>query len=385
MSSATSSKPAKSHKPAQRRRAQTCKAQRAYRQRRKDEIESLTSRVNHLSTTIEDLIQCFLGLTDKVLSSPWIQERPEVVTDVQASIKKFIDITQAAEAHIEVDQEHVPQDKDAGDTGRSTSMEMSESSASPSIFDTTITQTSAQSGELVSAQVLNVEEISRTAPKAIDVYFNSASFTAGNPWLSGPFINSTLPVLPVSSTENGPLAFARRLFYTCIQCAFDLASRPADFGGVYGLYENVFRGLDGWEDPERVKQILGTSMVTGRDISLSPETNPHGMALSNSDGNQMLSPSAVALFFRNQGFQYDAGSDQLMQVKTLPIRQRSPGGGTPGTYQTRNTLASQPRQARVSINATHVIMDLINRAQCLGTTPGFPKDTVLISLLKAMG
>ncbi|KAF2221206.1 hypothetical protein BDZ85DRAFT_25419 [Elsinoe ampelina] len=378
MSSATTSKPAKSHKPrasiseldpvaAQRRRAQTCKAQRAYRQRRKDEIESLSSRVNHLSTTIEDLTQCFLGLTDKILSSPWIQERAEVASDVQAGIKKFIDITQAAEAHIENEQEDAPQDKDAGDTKRSTSMDMSNSSGSISVFDTTSPQFSAQSGELVPA------------------HFNSASFTAGNPWLSGPFINSTLPVLPVSPMENGPLAFARRLFYTCIQCAFDLASRPADFGGVYGLYEKVFRGLNGWENPERVKQILGSSMVTGRDISLNLETNPHGMALSNSDGDQMLSPSAVALFFLNQGFQYDAASDQLMQVKKMPIRQRSLGGSTPGAGQARNIIPSQPCRESVSINATHVIMDLINRAQCLGTTPGFPKDTVPISLLKAMG
>jgi hypothetical protein len=52
---------------AQHRRAQSCKAQRAYRQRKEDTIATLTTQISDLETTIERLSGCFLGLNDRVL------------------------------------------------------------------------------------------------------------------------------------------------------------------------------------------------------------------------------------------------------------------------------------------------------------------------------
>lgn len=52
---------------AQHRRAQSCKAQRAYRQRKEDTIATLTTQISELETTIERLSGCFLGLNDTVL------------------------------------------------------------------------------------------------------------------------------------------------------------------------------------------------------------------------------------------------------------------------------------------------------------------------------
>jgi hypothetical protein len=53
---------------AQHRRAQSCKAQRAYRQRKEDTIATLTTQISDLETTIERLSGCFLGLNDTVLA-----------------------------------------------------------------------------------------------------------------------------------------------------------------------------------------------------------------------------------------------------------------------------------------------------------------------------
>ncbi|KEQ72806.1 hypothetical protein M436DRAFT_47473 [Aureobasidium namibiae CBS 147.97] len=48
------------------RRAQSCKAQRAYRQRKEDTIATLTTQISDLELTIERLSCCFLGLNDRV-------------------------------------------------------------------------------------------------------------------------------------------------------------------------------------------------------------------------------------------------------------------------------------------------------------------------------
>jgi hypothetical protein len=52
---------------AQHRRTQSCKAQRAYRQRKEDTIATLTTQISDLEITIERLSVCFLGLNDRVL------------------------------------------------------------------------------------------------------------------------------------------------------------------------------------------------------------------------------------------------------------------------------------------------------------------------------
>jgi hypothetical protein len=52
---------------AQHRRTQSCKAQRAYRQRKEDTIATLTTQISELEVTIEKLSVCFLGLNDRVL------------------------------------------------------------------------------------------------------------------------------------------------------------------------------------------------------------------------------------------------------------------------------------------------------------------------------
>ncbi|THV80327.1 hypothetical protein D6D26_10425 [Aureobasidium pullulans] len=52
---------------AQHRRAQSCKAQRAYRQRKEDTIATLSKQMQGLEATIERLSTCFLGLNDKIL------------------------------------------------------------------------------------------------------------------------------------------------------------------------------------------------------------------------------------------------------------------------------------------------------------------------------
>lgn len=51
---------------AKHRRAQSCKAQRAYRQRKEDTIATLTTQISDLELTIERLSCCFLGLNDRV-------------------------------------------------------------------------------------------------------------------------------------------------------------------------------------------------------------------------------------------------------------------------------------------------------------------------------
>jgi hypothetical protein len=52
---------------AQHRRTQSCKAQRAYRQRKEDTIATLSTQISELEITIERLSACFLGLNDRVL------------------------------------------------------------------------------------------------------------------------------------------------------------------------------------------------------------------------------------------------------------------------------------------------------------------------------
>ncbi|KEQ94808.1 hypothetical protein AUEXF2481DRAFT_5688 [Aureobasidium subglaciale EXF-2481] len=52
---------------AQHRRQQSCKAQRAYRQRKEDTIATLSQQILELEGTITNLSACFVGLNDKVL------------------------------------------------------------------------------------------------------------------------------------------------------------------------------------------------------------------------------------------------------------------------------------------------------------------------------
>ncbi|KAI5208962.1 hypothetical protein E4T39_01151 [Aureobasidium subglaciale] len=52
---------------AQHRRQQSCKAQRAYRQRKEDTIVTLSQQIVELESTITRLSACFVGLNDKVL------------------------------------------------------------------------------------------------------------------------------------------------------------------------------------------------------------------------------------------------------------------------------------------------------------------------------
>jgi hypothetical protein len=85
----------------QRRRTQTCLAQRAFRQRNKDTIESLRAQNSELHSTIEDLNACFLGFTDDLVSSGWLEQDPQVTKSLQKTIEHFIALVRASHAHKE--------------------------------------------------------------------------------------------------------------------------------------------------------------------------------------------------------------------------------------------------------------------------------------------
>ncbi|KIW00846.1 uncharacterized protein PV09_07606 [Verruconis gallopava] len=82
---------------AKRRRIQTCRAQRAFRQRNKDAIASLTSEVNELQQSIETLNTCFLTFTDDLVASGLLKCDENLAKSLQRTIERFVSV--ARESH----------------------------------------------------------------------------------------------------------------------------------------------------------------------------------------------------------------------------------------------------------------------------------------------
>jgi hypothetical protein len=89
----------------QRRRAQTRAAQRAFRQRKENELNALTKQIRELRETIEKLNTYFLQLVDILTASKWLEKDRNLACQLRETIKTFLDLSKDIPASKD---EHTP-------------------------------------------------------------------------------------------------------------------------------------------------------------------------------------------------------------------------------------------------------------------------------------
>ncbi|PSK56768.1 hypothetical protein B9Z65_6392 [Elsinoe australis] len=384
---------------AQRRRTQLCKAQRAYRQRRKDEVETLTAQVNHLTQVIEQLNTCFLGLTDHLLSSAYIRQQPALAKVIRSSVEDFIDTNKTVDR--EPDHEDTqPFNGNRDEALRSETIAQAEvSDAAARLSDNRTEPNSWQVSSYASFFIPNT-----TTEVASDVTPISNSFqtnttpaervpsldAAITPYMTPPpsqplelpFVEA---IVPSSSPiqDNGFSNFAQRIYRTSMEAAYKLVTegdeRSEMYQHAFSIYRQFFRR-------DQIKNVVIRSLEKSRKPFNMREVVGTGI-FANSEGRQMLTVPALASFFRKQGFHYDTASDLLMKHSptkgpfddTLSFDM---GTITDVIGHSCDFSASAVQDRCVVISVANLMNDLLLGAQCAGEFPAFRKDIVHNTLSK---
>ncbi|KAF4552879.1 Hypothetical protein D9617_8g048920 [Elsinoe fawcettii] len=379
---------------AQRRRAQCVQAQRTYRQRRKDEIESLSGQVDDLSGTIERLNDCFLGLTDKLLSFGLIQSRLEMASVIHASVKQFIAANKIAE-------------KPGGKTRRDgvndeTELplrELTSERTDPSLVrEVTNSVMTTSEQQLPSSIIMSLysnlqsdKKAELSGPSTSGAYSNSLQSSVSDnqkysrPGLKAPTLALSIPERVRSPiVDTGFATFARRLYLGSLHNAYriSLQSNPNDTD-----YRRMFHSLPDGTTQDQLKGFFSRAMtkLSNQPGPLDLENNVYKMTLFNSSGQHVLSPTAVALFFAKEGFDYDHASDTLVQYPKAAATAHSESSAVWSSGSMDGNTSLVPAGGNiVRISASMIIQNLAGKGQCLSVSPAYTKESVIISLLNAM-
>jgi hypothetical protein len=266
---------------AQHRRTQSCKAQRAYRQRKEDTIATLTSQISDLEVTIERLCVCFLGLNDRVLE--YLRgveegkggELAEGLRDAMEEFKGIIEGGDGQEREV----------KRGGEEVRLETKEIEKSSPPRQVYPSPAASLSYEI-PLQQQQLLPATSFSGPA------FFGLTPTTLAR--------HTPSPLTHSISTQNHH-DLAHRLYNSTISKAFSIVYTP---GPPSQLFRRVYASYFHGESDEQVKQKV-TTMMDQRVI---------WSYLDKVSGSELgwWSALQVAGFVASQGGWFDKARDVLV-------------------------------------------------------------------------
>jgi hypothetical protein len=233
---------------AQHRRAQSCKAQRAYRQRKEDTIATLTTQISDLETTIERLSGCFLGLNDRVLgylrtidaeNDRGSADLAEGIRDAMKEFKTIIESEDVGEKTINGEKEMYM--VEAKETEHSSPAQQIYPSPAASLsYDIPVQQKQQLSYDIPVQQKTSSQLLTSSS-------FSGPAFFGLTP-TTLPYHPSTLTA--AASTQNYQ-DLARRLYHTTINKAHSIVYAP---GPPSALFRRVYACYFTGEPEHQVKQ-----------------------------------------------------------------------------------------------------------------------------------
>jgi hypothetical protein len=217
---------------AQHRRTQSCKAQRAYRQRKEDTIAILTTQISDLEITIERLSVCFLGLNDRVLGYlRGVEEGKggELAEGIRDAMEEFKGIIEGGDGKVE------EMAKD-GKEGMVNTKEIVHSSPPRQVYPSP------------------AASLSYDIPLQQQQLLPATSFSG--PAFFGLTPTTLLHHTPSTSTQNHH-DLAHRLYNSTISKAFSIVYTP---GPPTALFRRIYATYFNGESDEQVKQKVMTMM-----------------------------------------------------------------------------------------------------------------------------
>lgn len=289
---------------AQHRRAQSCKAQRAYRQRKEDTIAALTTQISDLEATIERLSGCFLGLNDQVLGYLKTIEKENdqgsggLAGGIRDAMKEFKEIIEGNSPSMEKTKP-----KNGGGTlmlelnGKNPSSPVQQfypSPAASSGYDIPLHQPQPQ---------LQHQEKLSSDQMLVSTAFSGPAFFGLTPTKPPHHSPSTLNL---STATQNHQALAARLYHSTTSKAFSIvyASGPPS-----PLFRRIFAVYFCGQPDEQVKQQV-TAMMDQRLV---------WSCFDKVSGSEMgwWSALQVAGFISSQGGWFDKERDRLVMKRRI--------------------------------------------------------------------
>ncbi|THZ63058.1 hypothetical protein D6C85_09055 [Aureobasidium pullulans] len=329
---------------AQHRRAQSCKAQRAYRQRKEDTIATLSKQMQGLEATIERLSTCFLGLNDKILRHLGKVEDAVLAEEIRDSMKEFKGIIEKG------DVEEVEEDASRVMNGQLVHRPPSTISKSgnnnindngiPTPPDTGLATITQLPYNTMPSSQLQLQTTSPPQGQTGSTIFSGPAFYGLTPQTL-----SLHPSTPSSSAES----LAHRIYTTTIAKAYALLQTHADddpiFRRVFAIYFTAF--------PKAQVRGEVARMMMSRD-----DWNPYYRPRGTEQG--WWSSLQVAVFICSRNWVFDKEGDKVC------LGREGRGG------------------VEVAVEEFLDVEVLVD-ARCAWDTPEYRKDTVVKVVLGMMG
>jgi hypothetical protein len=346
---------------AEHRRAQSCKAQRAYRKRKEDTIATLTTQISDLETTIERLSGCFLGLNDRVLeylrtidaeNDRGSADLAEGIRDVMKEFKTIIESEDVQEKTSNGEKEvYMVEAKDIDHS--SPAQQIYPSPAASLSYDIPVQQ--QPSYETPVQKQPSTQILPSTS-------FSGPSFFGLTP--------TTLPHHPsalttAASTQNLQ-DLARRLYHTTINKSYSIVYTP---GPPSALFRRVYACYFTGEPEQHVKQKVIRMME--QRLTWSCFDKLTGSAPG------WWSALQVAGFLVSQGGWFDRERDRL-------VVRRDEGEvsvAVEGLLDGKCKVKGKRDETRMLMCNADFLVD----ARCGMDDPEYREDTVVRAIMKVMG
>ncbi|KAJ5662898.1 hypothetical protein N7507_003629 [Penicillium longicatenatum] len=327
--------------PRERRRMQTCMAQRAYRSRQQATVEGLKSRISNLETSMEKMSSAMLSFSEQLVQSGVLRSHPGLTANLRDTMKIFLSGASGASLDNEI---KVPIDSNKTIDSPSASKEPTIKRPSPDI----------------------PLHLPQNGPESNHVKSAVMPYTATSSGVSIIEVSNFIERLLLTSLYQGYLGLCNP------SIGLDQLQRP--FGLIFSmmsrerlssyfkakLYAQVSqKPLDGWEEVPLFRLGgVGTHYPDGRTGTFSPVHQTWGTV------EDPLSLVTADLRKQLEGDWFD-----LQDLKGY-LRERNvllvASAGEPTKYSKKQT----------NINISRLESALISRGVCLGRTPGFQRNHV---------
>lgn len=262
--------------PTQKRREQTRRAQRGYRQRQEDALISLRIEVNELQGTIEGLNACFLSLADTLTSSQFLKEDKIAVDELRKAMKTFLELNRSCDG--------VTED---GEMSDSDDTSLKHSKVVGLNLPNSVNQTQSESNRPNS-------ETDSLAPASSQMMSNSASQPH----------TISLPSPLRNFSPAHVLSFAARLQQTAYKSGLYLASNSE----TYNHFCRVFNYTLNFQTHQSLFMFLSRVVNENFERLLEPPEVNSPPAESRSQLKGWLNATEVSHYFSHRGFDFNKSS-----------------------------------------------------------------------------
>ncbi|KUJ17793.1 uncharacterized protein LY89DRAFT_781920 [Mollisia scopiformis] len=293
---------------AKKRREQTRVAQRAFRRRQEEAIETLGKEVDHLNGIIEGLNNTFVSFTDVLAKSKWLEMDACMASELKSTIQTFLELTQSSPEPISRGEAAAPlhsASKHAAPNIVPENLTSPSSSSSPR--PTNHEKIRGYSGSAIgsatssSPQGRSTESTSAFGPTNTSSNFSSIlspSFSIPSPYLSLSAIQSmswqTLPTNEVS--------FAGRLH----RAAYEEGHRIlCNWDRELYSYQQVFSYMLGAHTRDSLFWYLSKALNENLHGVLDPPEQLFPLADVTFQTNSWLNATEVYQYFRMNGIDFD--------------------------------------------------------------------------------